>query len=156
MIFVFTFAPVYAEAFEDTGIVAGTDKDYYETGETLTISGQVEEKKMPILALRVYDPTGAILSANNVEIDDNSSFSKIISLDSPFYDQLGTYSIKIDYGKLNKEISFDIISDESVFVEEESVVSEIISLESGKSTYVDNDTITITGSVSTISEPTIE
>ncbi len=155
MIFVFTFAPVYAEAFGDTEIVASIDKEYYETGDTLTFSGQVEEKKMPILALRVYDPTGAILSANNVEIDDNSSFSKIILLDSPFYDQLGTYSIKIDYGKLNKEIFFDIISDELVFVEEEPIVSEIISLESGKSTYVDNDTITITGSVSTIAEPTV-
>ena len=155
VIFAFTFVPVYAEAFEDTGIVASTDKEYYETGETLTFSGQVEEKKMPILALRVYDPTGAILSANNVEIDDNSSFSKIISLDSQFYDKLGTYSIKIDYGKLNKEISFDIISDESVFVEEEPIISEIILFESGKSTYTDNDTITITGSVSTISKPTV-
>jgi len=155
VIFAFTFASLYAEAFGDTEIVASTDKEYYETGDTLTFSGQVEEKKMPILALRVYDPTGAILSANNVKIYDNSSFSKIISLDSPFYDQLGTYSIKIDYGKLNKEIFFDIISDESVFVEEEPIVSEIISLESGKSTYVDNDIITITGSVSTIAEPTV-
>jgi len=155
VIFAFTFTHLYAEAFEDMGIIASTDREYYETGEILTISGQVEEKKMPILAIRVYDPTGAILSANNVEIDDNSSFSKIISLDSAFYDQLGTYSIKIDYGKLNEEISFDIISAELVFVEEESIVSEIISFESDKSTYIDNDTITITGSVSTIVQPTV-
>jgi len=65
-------------AFGDNsgGIIATTDKEFYETGESLFIIGQVEEKKMPILALRIFDPDGSILSANNVEIEEDNSFSK--------------------------------------------------------------------------------
>ena len=68
----------------------------------LFFSGEVEEKKMPVLAIRVYDPNGIILSANNVEINEDNSFSKMFSLYSPFYDESGTYVIKIDYGRLEK------------------------------------------------------
>ena len=53
----------------------------------LFFSGEVEEKKMPVLAIRVYDPNGIILSANNVEINEDNSFSKMFLLYSPFYDE---------------------------------------------------------------------
>ena len=90
----------FADDFGDVKILSATDKSFYETGELLFFSGQVEEKAMPVLALRVYDPHGVILSANNVEIKEDSTFSKMIPLNSPFYDELGTYLMKIDYGKL--------------------------------------------------------
>ncbi len=63
-------------AFGDnsSGIIANPDKEFYETGELLLITGQVEKKKMPILALRIFDPDGSILSANNVEIKEDNSF----------------------------------------------------------------------------------
>ena len=143
---------------DSEGIVANPDKELYETGELLFLSGHVEEKKMPILALRIYDPDGSILSANNVEIEDNNSFFKMVSLDSPFYDKTGTYTIKIDYGKLDKEINFEIISDgptEIVFEEPIEIVPEITSLDTDKSSYTDNETITITGTVNSVEESTV-
>ncbi len=150
----------FADDFGDVKILSATDKSFYETGELLFFSGQVEEKTMPILALRVYDPHGVILSANNVEIKEDSTFSKMIPLNSPFYDELGTYLMKIDYGKLQKEITFEIISDnffdETIFFDfEEPLTLEIITLDSDKEIYTDNDIITITGSVSLIEEPSV-
>jgi tetratricopeptide (TPR) repeat protein len=150
----------FADDFGDVKILSATDKSFYETGELLFFSGQVEEKAMPVLALRVYDPHGVILSANNVEIKEDSTFSKMIPLNSPFYDELGTYLMKIDYGKLQKEITFEITSDnffdETIFFDfEEPLTLEIITLNSDKEIYTDNDIITITGSVSLIEEPSV-
>ncbi|MEK0318672.1 MAG: tetratricopeptide repeat protein [Nitrosopumilus sp.] len=141
------------------GIIASPDKEFYETGESLFITGQVEEKKMPILALRIFDPDGSILSANNVEIEEDNSFSKMVSLYSPFYDKPGTYTVKIDYGKLDKEITFVIKSDdyynEIIFVDYEEIIPELTGLETDKSAYTDNDTITISGTVNSIDETTV-
>lgn len=146
-------------AFGDDGITVSTDKQFYETGETLSISGQIEVKKMPILALRMFDPNGSILTANNVEIQEDNSFSKTVSLDSPFYDESGIYKITIDYGKLKKETTFEIISNNVVDIpiikEPEKIISEITSLVSDKKTYTDNDTITISGTVSSVDDATV-
>jgi len=148
-------------AFGDNsgGIIATTDKEFYEAGESLFITGQVEEKKMPILALRIFDPDGSILSANNVEIEEDNSFSKMVSLDSPFYDEPGTYTVKIDYGKLDKEITFEIksdgSSDKTIFVDYEEIIPELTGLETDKSAYTDYDTITIYGTVNSIDEATV-
>ncbi|HEU03530.1 MAG TPA: tetratricopeptide repeat protein [Nitrosopumilus sp.] len=148
-------------AFGDNsgGIIASTDKEFYEAGESLFITGQVEKKKMPILALRIFDPDGSILSANNVKIEKDNSFSKMVSLDSPFYDEPGTYTVKIDYGKLDKEITFEIksggSSNETIFVDYEEIIPELTGLETDKSAYTDNDTITISGTVNSIDETTV-
>ena len=150
----------FADDFGDVKILSATDKSFYETGELLFFSGQVEEKTMPVLALRVYDPHGVILSANDVEIKEDSTFSKMIPLNSPFYDALGTYLMKIDYGKLQKEITFEIISDnffdETIFFDfEDPPTLEIITLDSDKEIYTDSDIITITGTVSLIEDPSV-
>jgi tetratricopeptide (TPR) repeat protein len=147
-------------AFGDSGgIIASPDKEFYETGELLFLSGHVEEKKMPILALRIFDPNSSILSANSVEIEEDNSFSKMVSLDSPFYDAQGTYTAKIDYGKLHKEITFEIksggSSNEIIFVDYEEIIPELTSLVTDKPAYSDNNTITISGTVNSIDDATV-
>lgn len=147
---------VFVDVYADVGIIASTDKPSYKTGELLFFSGEVEEKKMPVLAIRVYDPNGIILSANNVEINEDNSFSKMFSLYSPFYDESGTYVIKIDYGQLEKEITFNVNFDNSIdSIIEELVIPELTSLVTDKQVYTDNDTITITGQVSSIDESSV-
>lgn len=146
-------------AFAENGITVNTDKQFYETGELLSISGQIEVKKMPILALRIFDPNGSILSANNVEIEEDNTFTKTVSLDSPFYDKPGIYKITIDYGKLDKETTFEIISkdvaDVPIIEEHKKIISEVTSLGTDKNTYADNDTIIISGTVSSIDDATV-
>ncbi len=96
-------APVFAD---DDSLILETDKAEYEIGDSVVISGVVGEKKMPVIALKIFDPNGKILSANQVDIQDNNTFSKTVDLDSPFYDEFGTYSITIDYGKLDAQTNF--------------------------------------------------
>ncbi len=75
------FIPVFAD---DGNLIIQTDKEQYHTGEELTVSGFIQEKKMPVIAMRVYDPDGVTISANNVEIDEFNTFSRTVHLDSPF------------------------------------------------------------------------
>ena len=76
------------------------DKPEYQTGDSMIISGHFLDSKMHVIALSLYDPDGKILSANNVIIDSNGTFSKIIPLNSPFYDKSGKYTVKLNYGKI--------------------------------------------------------
>jgi len=39
----------------------------------------ISPKKMPVVAMRIYDPDGSIVSANQIELEEDSTFSKIIS-----------------------------------------------------------------------------
>ncbi len=85
---------------EDDSLIIETDKAEYEIGDSMVISGLVGEIKMPVVALKIFDPNGRILSANQVDIEDDNTYSKIIDLESPFYDEQGTYSIVLNYGKI--------------------------------------------------------
>ena len=58
---------VFTDTFADSFIV-NFDKQFYDVDDSLTISGEVTEIGMPIIAMSIYDPDGKILSANNLEI----------------------------------------------------------------------------------------
>jgi hypothetical protein len=142
--------PAYAQ---DTGnsIVLETDSQEYHTGDKMTISGFIETKKMPVVALKIFNPDGGIISANQVDIQADNTFNKKIALDSPFYDMEGTYTITMNYGKLTTETNFDIISDSGqspVVPSQISSSPEILAMFTDKEIYEDGDTVTIIGLVS--------
>ncbi|MFB5615510.1 MAG: tetratricopeptide repeat protein, partial [Candidatus Nitrosomaritimum yanchengensis] len=140
-----------------TDILVEFDKSEYSTGDDLTFTGFIPEFTMPIVAVSIYDPTGKILSANNLEIDEDGLFSKTLSLDSPFYDAPGKYTIKIDYKKISQEEFFVISGQEpsSDLFLEDLIEPEIILLTTEKEVYTDGDTVKITGIVSTLDSPTV-
>ena len=98
LVFIVLLPVVLSPSFADS-ILIEFDKLEYHTGDSMMISGHLLDFKLPVIALSLYDPDGKILSANNVIIDSNGTFSKIISLDSPFYDTSGKYTVKLNYGK---------------------------------------------------------
>ncbi len=142
-------APVFAD---DDSLILETDKAEYEIGDSVIISGVVGEKKMPVIALKIFDPNGRILSANQVDIQDDNTFSKTIDLDSPFYDEFGTYSITIDYGKLGAQTNFEMVNDdvENTISDDdfEFFFPEILAMFTEKEVYEDGNTVTIIGLVS--------
>ena len=145
-----------SESYADD-IIVDFDKAEYDTGETLVLSGAILEFSMPIVAISIYDPDGQILSANNLELDEEGNFSKILSLDSPFYDKPGTYTVKINYRQTTIEetfvISGEVASPEPIL--NDILKPEIILLSTNKDIYTDGDTVTITGLVSSRDSPTV-
>ena len=151
---------VTSQVYADS-ISISFDKSKYTTGDSLSITGQISELRMPVIALSIYDIDGKILAANNVEIEPDGLFTKTISLDSPFYEKPGQYTAKFDYGQISQNEFFIISNQEIMDSENEDVeetitfAPEIIFLTTDKSLYTDNDTIIITGSVSKQDSPTV-
>jgi len=158
-IFIISFGSfsISAESNYDP-ITVNSDKFVYQTGNTMLISGNVEEKKMPVIALRVFDPFGIILHATNLEIDDDKNFSKVLFLDSPFYEEPGTYTATLDYGKESIEFYFEIDND-NIVEESQNIIDdinpEIILMTSDKTTYFDDEFVVILGAVSSVDEPSV-
>ena len=143
--------PAFAQDTPGASIVLETDRPEYHTGEKMTVSGFVQTKKMPVIALKIFNPNGGIISANQVDILADNTFNKTISLDSPFYDAKGTYTITINYGKLSTETNFEIISgagQPAAAPPETSSSPEILAMFTDKEVYGDGDTVTIIGLVS--------
>jgi len=127
--------PLVSSAYADS-ISVEFDKEEYAIGDSLSVSGHISDFSMPVIAFSVFDPDGKILSANNLELDSEGNFSKIILLDLPFYEKTGEYKIKLDYGQISQNEFFVIIGDtvEAPTAPIE-IIAEIISLTTDKSTY---------------------
>jgi hypothetical protein len=147
---------ITSQSFADS-ILIEFDKLEYHTGDSMVISGRLLDFKMPVIALSLYDPDGKILSANNVIIDSNGTFSKIISLDSPFYDKSGEYTVKLNYAKIAQNEFFTIVGNNSEpeIIISEAIEPEIISLVTDKNQYYDDDFVMISGIVSSIDSPDV-
>ena len=105
ILIIFSLTPfIFAEKIinDNPSLILKTDKSTYQIGESLIISGIVEEKKMPVAALRLFNPQGEILLANNLELEDDDTFSKTVLLEPSLYDTSGSYIIQLDYGPNTK------------------------------------------------------
>ena len=111
---------IFTDAFADS-FNANFDKEFYDLGDTLIVSGEILDVSMPVIAMSIYDPDGKIISANNLEITTENTFDKSISLDSPSYEKTGEYLVKLDYGQESENYYFVIqgdILDSEIFIEE--------------------------------------
>ena len=156
MILSFFTVTVFAD---DSSILLETDLEEYKIGDLMVISGYVEEKRMPVGALQIFDPNGGILSANQVDVDDDNTFYKTISLDSPLYDEEGTYSITMNYGSLDTTTNFEMVSEsqnDSVSDDDFSfLLPEILVMFTDQEIYEDGDFVTIVGLVSEKDAPNV-
>jgi tetratricopeptide (TPR) repeat protein len=143
--------PAFAQETPGSSIILETNREQYHTGEKMLISGFVETKKMPVVAIKIFNPAGGIISAHQIDLQADNSFNKTIVLDSPFYDTKGTYTITMNYGKLATETNFEIISGTGKSAEVSIEVPsspEILAMFTDKEVYGDGDTVTIIGLVS--------
>ncbi len=147
---------IFTEVFADSFIV-DFNQQQYSRSDSLTISGEILDFGMPVIALSIYDPNGKILSANNLEISPQNTFSKTISLDSPFYEKIGEYMVKLDYGQISENHYFVIKNEysEPEILVEDFEKPEIILLYSDKKQYTNKDFIKINGLVSKLDSPTV-
>lgn len=154
LLLLFVTIPIFAEG---VSIIVETDNVEYFTDDTMVVSGYVENWKMPVVAMSIFDPDGEILSANNIEIDGDGTFTKIITLDSAFYDKSGVYLITVEYGQDSAYTTFDVIADDvpDLVPEIPQTIPKVVALDTDKKSYKNDDFITISGAVSAVSEPTV-
>jgi hypothetical protein len=145
---------IFTDVFADS-IIVNFDKQFYDFGDSLTISGEILEVGMPVIAMSIYDPDGKIISANNLEISSEQTFGKTILLDSPFYEKTGEYLVKLDYGAISENHYFVVDGHffEPEILIEEIVEPEIILLYTEEKQYTDKDVVKITGLVSAMDSP---
>ena len=146
---------ISTDVFADS-LIVNFDQEFYDLGDFLTISGEISEVGMPVIAMSIYDPDGKILSANNLEISSEKTFDKTLLLDSPFYEKTGEYLVKLDYGTISENHYFMVegLSSEPEILIEEIAEPEIILLYTEEKQYTDKDVVKITGLVSAIDSPT--
>ncbi|MDF2422271.1 MAG: tetratricopeptide repeat protein [Nitrosopumilus sp.] len=147
---------IFADVFADS-LIVHFDKELYDLGDFMTVSGEIMEVGMPVIAMSVYDPDGKILSANNLEISSEKTFSKTVLLESPFYEKSGEYFVKFDYGPISENHYFLVegkYSEPEISIEE-TADPEIILLYTEQKQYTDNDVVRITGQVSAVVSPTV-
>lgn len=142
-------APIFADSF-----VVSIDNEQPELGDTILISGEIIDFGMPIIAMSVYDSDGKILSAYNLEIS-SQTFGKSISIDSPFYEKTGEYTIKFEYGQITQNYYFEIQSTEPELIIESVSTPEILLLYTEKQQYTNSDIVKISGFVSSLDSPTV-
>ncbi len=74
-----TFTDVFTNSFD-----VHFDKQFYDLGNSFTISGKILDVVMPLIAMNMYDPDRKILSVNNLEISAENTFDKIIFFNSSY------------------------------------------------------------------------
>lgn len=146
---------IFTEVFADS-LIVNFDRQFYDFGDSLTISGEIPEVGMPVIAMSVYDPGGKIISANNLEISSEKTFGKTILLDSSFYEKTGEYLVKLDYEAISENHYFMVEGNsiEPEILIEEIVEPEILLLYTEEKQYTDKDVVKITGLVSAMDSPT--
>lgn len=101
--------PAFAQEFVDAVTIA-TDKEAYEDGETITVSGSVRERLSGYdVTLQVFAANGNLVTAQQLPVSDESTFGIDLSAGGPLWRSAGTYTIKVLYGTASRtaETSFE-------------------------------------------------
>ncbi|MDG7050632.1 MAG: PEFG-CTERM sorting domain-containing protein [Nitrososphaerota archaeon] len=101
--------PAFAQEFVDAVTIA-TDKEAYEDGETITVSGSVRERLSGYdVTLQVFAANGNLVTAQQLPVSDENTFGIDLSAGGPLWRSAGTYTIKVLYGTATRtaETSFE-------------------------------------------------
>lgn len=101
--------PAFAQEFVDAVTIA-TDKEAYEDGETITVSGSVRERLSGYdVTLQVIAANGNLVTAQQLPVSDENTFGIDLAAGGPLWRSAGTYTIKVLYGTATRtaETSFE-------------------------------------------------
>ena len=97
-------------------VVIWADKEVYDHQSTIVVNGHVSHQNPDRqVTLTVVGPTGNVVSASQLEPDDNGDFETTFATSSPLWMQNGFYAIKAQYGSINSsdQIEIEIVGEVS-------------------------------------------
>jgi len=93
-----TIVPVSAQGFVDA-ITVSTDKDAYEDGETITVTGTVRERLSGYpVTLQVISANGNLVTVQQLDVSEDNTYGVDITAGGALWRSAGTYTIKVLYG----------------------------------------------------------
>ncbi|WP_100182550.1 PEFG-CTERM sorting domain-containing protein [Candidatus Nitrosotenuis aquarius] len=101
--------PAFAQEFVDA-VTVSTDKEAYEDGETITVSGSVRERLSGYdVTLQVFAANGNLVTAQQLPVSDENTFGIDLTAGGPLWRSAGEYTIKVLYGTATRtaETSFE-------------------------------------------------
>lgn len=99
----------FAQEFVDAVTIA-TDKESYQDGDTITVSGTVRERLSGYdVTLQVISANGNLVTAQQLPVSDDNTFGIDLTAGGPLWKSAGTYTIKVLYGTATRtaETSFE-------------------------------------------------
>lgn len=101
-------APAFAQIVDP--ITVTTDKDTYDDGDTITITGQVSQRLSGYpVTLQVISANGNLVTVKQLDVSEDSTYGIDIAAGGPLWSSQGTYTIKVLYGTDTRtaEATFD-------------------------------------------------
>ncbi|MGQ0771843.1 MAG: PEFG-CTERM sorting domain-containing protein [Nitrososphaerota archaeon] len=90
--------PVFAQEFVDAVTVA-TDKEAYEDGETIIITGTVRERLSGYpVTLQIIAANGNLVTVQQLDVSEDSTYGIEVTSGGGLWKAAGTYTIKVLYG----------------------------------------------------------
>lgn len=90
--------PVFAQEFVDAVTVA-TDKEAYEDGETITITGTVRERLSGYpVTLQIIAANGNLVTVQQLDVSEDNAYGVEVTSGGGLWKAAGTYTIKVLYG----------------------------------------------------------
>jgi len=80
-------------------IVVETDKDMYERGDTMVISGEVRKIVTAIpLTIQIIDPNQNVVHVDQILVAQDGRFSLTVPVEGPLWKVPGNYTLMVQYG----------------------------------------------------------
>ncbi|MBM3904228.1 MAG: PEFG-CTERM sorting domain-containing protein [Thaumarchaeota archaeon] len=101
--------PAFAQEFVDA-VTVSTDKEAYEDGETITVSGSVRERLSGYdVSITVIAANGNIVTIQQLPVSDENTFGIDLTAGGPLWRSAGEYTVKVLYGTATRtaETSFE-------------------------------------------------
>ena len=93
---------------QNESIILNIDKTSYLEGETILISGEIENMiASNQISLIIQSPNGNLVALDQMTIGSDKQFSTEIKLGGKLMKQEGTYTIKVQYGEQSITTSFE-------------------------------------------------
>ena len=114
---------------QNESIILNIDKTSYLEGETILISGEIENMiASNQISLIIQSPNGNLVALDQMTIGSDKQFSTEIKLGGKLMKQEGTYTIKVQYGEQSITTSFEFggVTDMPENALEETIVEDTV------------------------------
>ena len=114
---------------QNESIILNIDKTSYLEGETISVSGEIENMiASNQISLIIQSPNGNLVALDQMTIGSDKQFSTEIKLGGKLMKQEGTYTIKVQYGEQSITTSFEFggVTDISENELEEVIVEDTV------------------------------